>query len=553
MSKRVCTDDDYTGDYDSEDSWQKAACAAAEEAELFHCVCHGSIYMWGVHRVLFNGLPADVAAAVFALVFDLSNNKLAPALKGLNLEQSIFVMRFYWNKVANTQQIVCLHGAGGTGKSFTISALSQLCPLQITAPTGSIALQNSGNTLQQFIGLANVHTVAKAKKHIIAPYKAIEKADYVPPNCSWWKDVHQKWSQLSTLVIDEISMTAQDVLVFLDWLLRQLKNAELCFGGIDVVFMGDWGQLAQMDASEALYLLDVWTNEWRPMVYELTRPMRHKDDIAYFNLLTNARFGRWDPIMDTLMSRVVTSMSLVPDNAIYLCGKNETARSINNRFMDYREDGFVYTSVYTCEPPLIPRDEDPHLTLRRNCSVIFRRNIYTPGVVDICNGQRGTVVGFVDASKYTEWQELVALEACLLHHRHTPDVDAYVPVVQYKSQDGKVRRVVVQYHTDTKTEQKHVAGSKEAIDVTTRLTYMPLQNGPAQTVHMSQGKTFECVAINGEMWADGMFYVALARVKSLFGLYILISTTNKEQQMRVLQRCCRTDKRFISHFSRSCT
>ena len=545
MSKRACTDD-----YDSEDPWESAACAVADDAEFRHFVCHGSIYMWGVYRVLLCGMPGDVATSIFSLVFDLPNNKLAPALRGLNLEQSVFITCFYWHKMSNTQQIVCLHGAGGTGKSFTINALSQICALEITAPTGSIALQNNGNTLQQFIGLANIHTQEKPNKQIINPFKTIDASKYVPPNCSWWKDVYQRWSELRTLVIDEISMMAHDVLMFLDWTLRQIKHPDMSFGGIDVVFMGDWGQLMQKDQPGPLYLANTWVVEWKPVVYTLTRPMRHKDDIAYFHLLANARFGKWCPIMQTLMTRVVTKMSLVPDNAVFLCGTNETARSINTRFMDPKEDGFAYTSRYTCDPPLIPRDVDVLLTLRRGCRVIFKRNIYTPGVVDVRNGQVGQVVGFVDASKYTEWQELIELEGHMLYHKHSPEVYNYLPVVQYTSHDGKLRRVVVQYHTDTTTTKKHVAGTKDPADVTMQLTYMPLQNGPAQTVHLSQGKTFACVAVNGEMWENGMFYVAMSRVKSLHGLYILISTEHIQHQRLVLQRCCRTDPRFVAHFSR---
>lgn len=542
----MCTDEDH----DSEDSWQNVACVAADAAEFFHYTCNGNIYMWGMYRVLLSAFPVDVAAEVFSLVFDLPNMKLFMALKGLNLEQSIFITCFYWNKTSETQQIVCVHGACGTGKSFTINALSQLCILQIAAPTGSIAVQNNGNTLQQFIGLANVHTVEKAKMQIIEPYKAVGEAKHVPSNCSWWRDVYHKWSQLTTLVIDEVSMVAHDILFFLDWILRQIRNSKLCFGGIDVIFMGDWGQLVQMNTPKPLYLVDAWTKEWRPTLYELTRPMRHKDDIAYFRLLVNARLGKWDSIMETLMSRVVIDMDFVPDNAVYLCGTNETARSINRKFMDYKKDGFVYTNVYTCEPPLIQRDQDVPLTLRCNCRVIFKCNIYMPNIVDIYNGQRGTVVGFVDASKYTQWQEFSAMDDCFLHQRHAPDVDAYVPVVQYTSQDGKVRRIVVQYYTETKRTKKCVSGSKDAVDVITRLTYMPLQNGPAQTVHMSQGKTYASVAINGEMWGNGMLYVALGTVQSLLGLYILISTSDIEQQKVVLRRCCRTDSRFISHFSR---
>ncbi|GIY76469.1 ATP-dependent DNA helicase [Caerostris darwini] len=55
--------------------------------------------------------------------------------------------------------------------------------------------------------------------------------------------MRQLWQNVEFLCIDEISMVPYQMLCMIDSRLRQLKSPNACFGGINVLFIGDLMQL----------------------------------------------------------------------------------------------------------------------------------------------------------------------------------------------------------------------------------------------------------------------------------------------------------------------
>jgi len=95
----------------------------------------------------------------------------------------------------------------------------------VCAPTGVAAVNVGGQTLHSLAG-AGVPTVVKDFQKC---------RGHVPA---------KKWLKLQALVIDEIGMVAANYLDWLDSVVRSIrKNPNAPFGGIQLIFCGDFAQL----------------------------------------------------------------------------------------------------------------------------------------------------------------------------------------------------------------------------------------------------------------------------------------------------------------------
>ena len=122
---------------------------------------------------------------------------------------------------------------GGTGKSLVLKLLLQRLralhgdsAVAATAPTGVAAINVGGQTLHSFVGCGVPTCVASFGELM-------------------WRR-RQTWEGLKVLVVDEVSMLDA---AFLDWLdvivrgFRGKRHSEKAFGGIQLIFTGDFHQL----------------------------------------------------------------------------------------------------------------------------------------------------------------------------------------------------------------------------------------------------------------------------------------------------------------------
>ena len=130
---------------------------------------------------------------------------------------------------------IFITGPGGTGKSFLIKHLFNLAndmskKIKVCALTGcaAILLECNATTLHSFSG------IGLAKKHI----------NEVVDNVVSSKKKRKNWNNLDILIIDEVSMLSLKLLLIIDMIARRVtKKRELPFGGIQIVFSGDFYQL----------------------------------------------------------------------------------------------------------------------------------------------------------------------------------------------------------------------------------------------------------------------------------------------------------------------
>ena len=129
-------------------------------------------------------------------------------------------------------------GVAGTGKSVTlglaVAALRRKYgheSVAVCAPTGVAAVNVGGQTIHSLSG-AGVPTVLKDYDKM---FGVVAK---------------QRWTKLSAVVLDEVGMVPAS---FLDWLdvtvrvIRKRQNEP--FGGIQLVFCGDFAQLPPVRSS----------------------------------------------------------------------------------------------------------------------------------------------------------------------------------------------------------------------------------------------------------------------------------------------------------------
>ena len=131
-----------------------------------------------------------------------------------------------------TQLLMGIFGEGGTGKSRLIeairawfAALYRSNELIVTATTGTAAFNVKGRTLHSAVGIP-VENGDGMRLITMSDKKAKE-----------WEDRHY-------LIIDEVSMMDCKVITRLHTQLCKAKSLpELKFGGINIIFMGDFLQI----------------------------------------------------------------------------------------------------------------------------------------------------------------------------------------------------------------------------------------------------------------------------------------------------------------------
>ncbi|XP_028517714.1 ATP-dependent DNA helicase RRM3-like [Exaiptasia diaphana] len=136
---------------------------------------------------------------------------------------------------------VFISGEAGSGKSFflrsTIKKLKEafgFSRVAVAAPTGIAAVNVGGTTIHSFAGIG---TGSKGAHELISRIQANP-------------DVVTRWRNCSVLVIDEISMLSRELFEKLELIARSLNDNTKPFGGIQLIFSGDFYQLKPVVTDE---------------------------------------------------------------------------------------------------------------------------------------------------------------------------------------------------------------------------------------------------------------------------------------------------------------
>lgn len=395
--------------------------------------------------------------------------------------------------VEQTDRHVFLTGKAGTGKTTFLRAIRGKSPkrMVVAAPTGVAAVHARGVTLHSLFQLS------------FGPWVEGQEVLGKTGRKKFRKDKRRLIENLDLLVIDEISMVRADVLDAVDSVLKRLRRSSQPFGGVQLLMIGDLGQLAPIARDEDWQILrNVYdtpyffssralrSTEW--ITVELRHIYRQSDPV-FIDLLNRVRDGRLDDdALERLHSLHRPDFQPPEDEGWIIL-------STHNRKVDERNDsrlGRLKSKTRTYEATIegkFPESSYPApetLVLKVGAQVLFVRNDPSPERLYF-NGKIGKVTR-VEAEKV---------------HVRCPD-DSEDIVVEAATWEN------VDYRLDPETGEIRETP-------TGKFVQMPLKLAWAMTIHKSQGLTFERAVIDaGSAFAPGQVYVALSRCKTMEGMVL---------------------------------
>ncbi len=379
-------------------------------------------------------------------------------------------------QILKTGANVFLTGAPGAGKTYVLNQYIKYLkehdiPVAVTASTGIAATHIGGVTIHSWSGIGARDSISDIEAD------ALEGKHYL------WK----RYEKTKVLVIDEISMLSAGLLDAVNKVCRGFKRNTAPFGGMQVVFVGDFFQLPPItkkgDEPKFAFESEAW-KETNPLVLYITEQHRQEDD-TLLSVLDRIRRGDIEDEFVDLYDRLNVEL---PDTtrATRLFTHNVDVDGLNAEELDKLDDEERYYEMETegkenhVERLIASCLSPEQLCLKRGAVVMCTKNNFDKGFV---NGTLGEVTDFEDDTDFpiitTNDGRQIVIE---------PD--------EWAIQDGDKRLAVIRQ--------------------------VPLRLAWAITVHKSQGMSLDAAQIDlGRAFEFGQGYVALSRVRTLAGLSLL--------------------------------
>ncbi|MDO8505743.1 MAG: AAA family ATPase [bacterium] len=399
----------------------------------------------------------------------------------MNQEQALAILK--------TGANVFLTGEPGAGKTHTVNAYvsylrSRGVEPAITASTGIAATHIGGMTIHSWSGIGIARKLDKSDLRSIATSK------YIAPRAT----------RTRVLIIDEVSMLAPETLTMVDMVCRAIKENSQPFGGLQVVFVGDFFQLPpvqkfeESDTTQVALLTETVgrfayeSSAWaraNPTVCYLTEQYR-QDDQEFLSVLTAIRRNEFnEDHARSIESRKITR-ERAPEHAPKLFTHNADVDRVNaNMLAKLQGAPHEFSMSSQGKSALVSALKKGCLSpetlyLKVGASVMCTKNNPKEGFV---NGTLGTITGFSKESG-----------APIIKIRNGRQIEIE-PMDWIVEDNGMVRA---------------------------RITQFPLRLAWAITVHKSQGMSMdEAVMDLSGVFEFGQGYVALSRVRRLSGLHLL--------------------------------
>ena len=391
---------------------------------------------------------------------------------------------------------VFVTGRAGCGKSYLVKRLVTALREQlgdshvyVTAATGIAACNVGGVTLHSFAG------IGLGKDDVKTLVRKINR----------YTNVKERWQRAKVLVVDEISMIDAALLDKLNNIAKAVRNNDAVWGGIRLIFVGDFFQLPPVSPDEDNPKFFAFDAEcWEKTdtkdgviapdcVIDLRTQMRQQDDATFTSLLNKLRVGMVPSNAKQLLYGAGSGLRALEDKGIQptkLFPHNATVDRVNKqKLQELSGEPLVFTAKDTgtkagkaqlnknCRVPTT-------VTLKVGAQVMLLRNLAQS--IGLVNGVQGVVESF-------EWA--------------TAAKKRRLPLVRFFTQHhGQQMRLLDRSKWEIKVGRRVIA---KRMQVPLRLSY-------AITIHKSQGMTIHALDVNLEgVFAPGQAYVALSRAVSL--------------------------------------
>ena len=381
---------------------------------------------------------------------------------------------------------IFLTGSAGTGKTYLVKHIREICEtnkmsIALTAMTGTAAYLIGGKTLHSWAG------IGLGDKSV---EELVDKIGKYPVSL-------MRWINTKILIIDEISMMSNILLEKLNEIGQILRSSKKPFGGIQLIFSGDFYQLPPVVKEEdSLFCFEsmVW-NQLIDVNVVLDEIIRQKEP-SFQKCMEEARKGKLSEesieILNTCLGKKISD-KIIPTK-IYSYRENVDAINSNNlkklgsTIKTFKSN---YYTKYNGKKTLLCEEDsylnnmktslqyNKYIKLSVGSQVMLTINLNSDS--GLTNGSRGVVIEFKNN----------------------------FPVVLFKNGD-----IIEIPPYELKCD---------ILNKTIYIEQIPLILAWAITVHKSQGASIDLAEIDlgSTLFTYGQGYVALSRVRNIEGLSLI--------------------------------
>ena len=442
------------------------------------------------------------------------------------------------------QLLMYLGGPGGTGKSRVVNALRDFFNsrkenrrFRLAAYTGVAARNIGGATLHALLQMNELGRNMSAKSR---------------------RDLGAMWEGIDYLFIDELSMIGCEMLYNISRALTEAKGTTAAFGGINIIFAGDFAQLPPIGdtrlykdvnttsvmaaatnrgQSKALGRL-LWLSVEKVVILHETMRQSGSNNTGFVDLLQRLRDGVCNKRDYELLKGRGLRMMDIPNGddgwkfAPVIVTSNATRDAINIRgaYAFAERTGAqlhwyhaidLHKNAVVTDNDLIEKLEQQHSGQTKHR---LRRIPLVVGMPVAINHNFDVAAGVVNGSHgflrklryYTDNEGRRYLKSCIVEIPGSDNVEMpHLPPHHFP---------ILPDTTELKFE--HGASHKRC---TIKRIQVPLEPGFSMTVHKAQGQTMERVIVDLASCAGTEPpYVMCSRATSLEGLFVLREFGNRQ-------------------------
>ena len=372
---------------------------------------------------------------------------------------------------------IFLTGPGGTGKSKWIQSVYQHASkdhknIQVCALTGcaSLLLQCKATTLHSWAGIGLGTEIKPLHRQAI-----------------------QRWKKIQILIVDEVSMLSMSLFDRLNELGQTIRKSSKPFGGIQLLFCGDFYQLPPVNDAFC-FESPSWKSSFIPV--HLVKNFRQQDAV-FHTILSEIRRGKLSKQSYSILKQRVGLP--YPPNITQLVSTRAKADHINHHY---------YSTL----------DGAEHIfTLQQETTLEMTESEYR-----IRNSFTSQQITYELQQLQKNMQQSISLKIgsvvmCIVNMKNTPICNGSQGVITGFSSD---QFPIVQFTSGSIVMKPHIWKSETIPGI--GISQLPLIYAWAMTIHKSQGSTLTnaLIDVGDSIFECGQIYVALSRVTSLDGLFL---------------------------------